>query len=94
MVVAAPIFEETFIRGFMFLGILRSKLGAAGAVFITSVAWAAMHLQYDAFGMGTIFALGIVLGLARWKTGSLYPSLAAHAAVNLIAVLQIVLLVE
>ena len=62
VVLFAPFFEEAFFRGFLFAGLARSRIGAAGAILITSLVWAAMHLQYDIIGMATIVILGIVLG--------------------------------
>ncbi len=91
IVIAAPIFEEVFFRGFMFRGIEASALGNGGAILITAFTWAAMHIQYDAYGLATVFVLGILLGLARAVTGSLYLTTAMHAVTNLIATIEITL---
>ncbi len=91
MIFAGPIFEEVFFRGFMFRGIEASALGNGGAILITAFTWAAMHTQYDAYGLATIFVLGILLGLARAVTGSLYLTTAMHAVTNLIATIEIYL---
>ena len=93
IVLLGPIFEEVFFRGFMFAGLARSRLGGAGAVMVTALAWAAIHLQYDLYGMATVFAIGLLLGWARLRTGSLYLTIALHAAFNLVATLELVLLV-
>lgn len=85
IVVAGPVFEEVFYRGFMFRGIQASALGNGGAIVITSAVWAVTHVQYDAYLMATIFVLGILLGAARAVTGSLYLVTAMHMATNLIA---------
>ncbi len=89
MIFAAPIFEEVFFRGFMFRGIQASGLGNPGAIGITAFTWAAMHTQYDAYGLATIFVLGILFGLARAVTGSLYLTTAMHMATNAIATIEI-----
>ncbi|MCH6577752.1 MAG: CPBP family intramembrane metalloprotease [Proteobacteria bacterium] len=89
IVIAAPIFEEVFFRGFMFRGIQASGLGNGGAILITASTWAAMHAQYDAYGLATILVVGIFLGLARAVTGSLYLTTAMHMATNLIATIEI-----
>ena len=60
-VIAGPLFEEVFFRGFLLEGFRSSFLGPIGAVILTSAAWAAIHLQYDAYGISTIFVLGCVL---------------------------------
>ncbi len=82
LVLAAPLFEETFFRGFLFKGIQSSWLGTYGAVILTSLVWASIHLQYNFFYMGQIFAVGILLGIARHKTQSLYTPLMMHALMN------------
>ena len=89
IVFAGPIFEEVFFRGFMFRGIEASALGNGGAILITAFTWAAMHTQYDAYGLATIFVLGLLLGFARAVTGSLYLTTAMHAVTNVIATIEI-----
>ncbi len=89
VIIAGPIFEEVFFRGFMFRGIEASGLGNGGAILITAFTWAAIHTQYDGYLLATIFVLGILLGLARAVTGSLYLTTAMHAATNAIATIEI-----
>lgn len=84
-VIAAPLFEETFFRGFLFKGFEATIMGPACAVIVTSALWAGIHLQYDLYGIGTIFFLGLIFGAARVFTRSLYLPLAMHAVTNLIA---------
>ena len=50
LVVGAPVGEELLFRGFAFRG-LAASLGPAGAIFLTSFAWALIHVQYDLFGI-------------------------------------------
>jgi uncharacterized protein len=92
LVVAAPLFEETFFRGFLFTGLAASAAGPTGAIVITSASWAAIHLQYDFYGIATLFVVGVAFGLARLRTGSLYVPLALHAMTNLIAAAQAALI--
>jgi len=87
---AAPLTEETLFRGFLFPGILHSKLGATGAVTLTSLIWALIHLQYDAYGVATVFVTGLLLGLARLFTGSLYLTMFLHFLMNFIASVETV----
>jgi membrane protease YdiL (CAAX protease family) len=89
VLVAGPVFEEVFFRGFMFCGIQTSRLGNAGAVMVTSLAWAGLHLQYDWRYMFVVFALGLMLGIARLRTGSVYTTIAMHSTGNLIAMLLV-----
>ena len=92
IVIMAPVFEEVFFRGFMFAGLDGSRLGGLGAVVLTALAWAAIHLQYDLYGIATIFVLGLLLGAVRLKTGSVLLTIGLHATINLIASLELVLL--
>jgi len=88
LVVAAPITEEFFFRGFMFKGLQHSKLGNIGAIVFTSFVWSIVHLQYNAYEVGSIFLIGLLLGWARVKTGSVLLTIAMHMMVNLIATLE------
>jgi uncharacterized protein len=89
LLVQAPVFEEVFFRGFMFRGIEQSRLGGIGAIVITSLAWTLMHAQYDAFILTWVFALGMVMGIARWKSGCVCLAMAMHAFANLIALIGV-----
>jgi len=91
LVVVAPLSEEIFFRGFLFRGIEHSRLGTVGAVVITSLAWAVLHYQYDAYGMASIFAGGLLLGFARLKSNSIYPPVVMHALQNAIATFEVVI---
>lgn len=89
LVVAAPAFEESFFRGFMLRGLRGSRLGATGSVLATSAVWTALHVQYDAYFQAILFLGGILLGVARLRSRSLYPPLAMHATMNLLATLEV-----
>lgn len=84
-VIAAPLYEEIFFRGFLFRGIENSRVGPIGAVIITSLAWSALHVQYDLFIIAGIFVGGLILGWARIKTNSIYIPIAMHVIQNLLA---------
>ncbi len=90
-VVVAPVAEETFFRGFFFKGVEHSRLGPVGAIVLTSVVWAFMHTQYDLYDTAVILLGGLLLGYARWRSGSLYVPLAMHVLQNLLATIEIVL---
>jgi len=85
LLVAAPLFEELFFRGFLIKGLSASALRWYGAVIISSVMWAAIHIQYDLYGMGTILLLGFILGTARIKSGSIILTMLSHSFTNLVA---------
>lgn len=86
VVIFAPIFEEGFFRGFLFAGLEQSRIGPIGAIVLTAVSWAFLHLQYDIFGMMTILVLGLIFGVVRLKTRSLWSTIMLHSLWNLIAI--------
>jgi membrane protease YdiL (CAAX protease family) len=85
----APLSEEIFFRGFLFKGLEASPVGAAGAILLTAMGWAVIHLQYELFDILFIFLLGILLGVARWWSGSIVPPLLMHMLQNLVATVQV-----
>lgn len=70
--------EEASIRGVL-LPSLHTRLGVLLAIGLSTVLFALMH---DAYRMPFTFAVGLALGALRMRTGSLLPSLLAHAALN------------
>jgi membrane protease YdiL (CAAX protease family) len=87
VVIFAPVFEEAFFRGFLFVGLERSRIGVVGTILFTSLVWAALHMQYDLVGMATIVIMGIVLGVIRHRTRSLWPTIIFHSLWNFVALL-------
>jgi membrane protease YdiL (CAAX protease family) len=85
VVVAAPLSEEIFFRGFLFRGLEASFLRPVGTIFVTAGLWAALHVQYDAYDIASIFAMGLLFGAARRDTGSLLLPIGLHMFVNLLA---------
>jgi membrane protease YdiL (CAAX protease family) len=88
IIVAAPIFEEVFFRGFLFKGLVTSPLGTIGTIVFTSALWAAIHSQYGYIDLSIVFFLGILLGYARFKSNSILVPIAMHSFVNLLATIQ------
>jgi membrane protease YdiL (CAAX protease family) len=83
IVVFGPIFEETLFRGFLFVGLKQSVLGIAGTIVLTGLVFALMHAaQYGAGVIAEIFIMGLIFGVVRWKTGSLWSSILLHALWN------------
>jgi membrane protease YdiL (CAAX protease family) len=93
VVIAAPISEEFFFRGFLFEGLHRSRMRAGGAIVLTSVVWTVIHQQYDNWQLLWIFTAGILLGIVRVKTGSLLLCISLHAMMNLIATVEAIIYV-
>ena len=71
--------EELFFRGFIQRRLLR-RWPPALAIGVTSVLFALVHLDPTC----VVFALplGVWLGVIAWRTGSIWPAVACHAAVN------------
>jgi len=95
----APLAEEVLFRGFMMRGLLASRCGSIGAVLLPALLWGVLHYDPDGtlgYPAGPLLAyvgsFGILLGLARIHTGSLYAPLAMHACCNLAALAQAYLL--
>ena len=94
IVIVAPIFEEIFFRGFLFQGIRYSRLGPIGAIGMTSFFWAIIHLQYGIYGIATVFALGLLFGIARLKTDSIHLLMVMHSLTSLVATMETALYVH
>ena len=63
---------------------LRASLGAAGAIAVSSLLFA---LSHDFYRMPFTFVVGVGLGVLRVRSGSLTPSVCAHASLNTITFL-------
>ena len=70
--------EETFFRGLMLSGLRR--WGPVAAIGITALLFGLLHGSIYRF-LPT-FLLGLVLGYAVWRSGSLYCSILIHALSN------------
>ena len=81
-------FEETFFRGFLFRGIQQTWMGNIGAILITALLWASIHMQYDLYQIALIFVHGIVLGCVRVKSNSIVTTMFLHAMMNLVATVE------
>ncbi len=85
VVIAAPLFEEIFFRGFLYAGWRNSPLRWVGTAILTAALWTIIHRQYGWFELSWIFVLGILLALAREWSRSLWIPIAIHAFNNLLA---------
>ena len=94
IVIAAPLAEEITFRGFLYRGWSQTRLGVKGTIVLTSLVWAAMHVQYDWLGMAQIFLLGLLFGWLRWASGSTTLTIVLHIATNAASTLQTAIKVE
>jgi len=86
----APVVEEFFFRGFMQPAIIK-RLGVIGGIVVTALIFGISHTQYLNYGAAlfSVTAIGLILGIARYKTGSVMPGIFAHFFNNFLAVLFI-----
>jgi hypothetical protein len=85
--VLAPVQEELFFRGFLYRG-LSGSIGPWPTIALTSAVWSVVHLQYDWFFIGEIFALGMVFGWLRLKSNSTILTILLHGGLNTLALLN------
>lgn len=88
LIIAAPVLEELFFRGFLFSGLQRSRLGITGTIAVTAGIWAIIHVHYEIWDILWIGIMGILFGIARVRTGSVYTTMALHMSLNLIATIE------
>ncbi len=85
----APLFEELLFRGFM-QPLFSRTLGVAAGIFLTAVLFGLLHsIQYKyvwQYVAGVTF-VGIVLGIVRYRTGSIMTTTIMHACYNSVAAL-------
>jgi membrane protease YdiL (CAAX protease family) len=86
IVLAAPLSEEIFFRGFIFGG-LRRRLSFPVAGLISACIFGVFHYTGpDSVGVLPLLAvLGLILAWVYEETGSIYPTMAIHALNNAIA---------
>jgi membrane protease YdiL (CAAX protease family) len=90
-IVFAPAIEETLFRGFLFEGFRRSRMGVILTVVLLALVWTSLHFDYDLFTLAGVFVGGILLGIARQKTNSLWVPISMHVFGNLVATVEIAL---
>ncbi|PYM94804.1 MAG: hypothetical protein DME04_06560 [Candidatus Rokuibacteriota bacterium] len=88
-VVLTPVFEEIVFRGLVFAA-FRRRFGVPVAALLSAGIFAIAH-GYGLLGFGAVFWSGLLWAWAYERTGSLLPSIAAHAADNLMASLSVLL---
>jgi membrane protease YdiL (CAAX protease family) len=85
----AGLAEEFLYRGFVFAVFVRVFANSAVAVpmaVILSSSWFGVgHLYQGKRGVITTFIVGILFSLVRVGSGSLIPTMAAHAGIDLMA---------
>ena len=59
-------------------------------MLIISLIWSMLHVQYDWFGTAQVFAIGVLFGFVRWRTGSTTLAILMHVLLNLESVVETV----
>ncbi|MFP3895302.1 MAG: CPBP family intramembrane glutamic endopeptidase [Anaerolineales bacterium] len=80
--VIAPLTEEIFFRGFVYAG-LRSRWGTVWGMVVSSLLFALIHLSPSV--ILPIFLMGMVLAFVYTYSGSLWPTIFLHGAINAMA---------
>ena len=83
VVLVAPLVEEIVFRGIV-LASLRERWGDRAAILVSSLVFAALHLNL--FSFLPIFAVALVLGSLFVRSRSLWVNIACHSAFNGIGV--------
>jgi len=86
--ILGPIAEETAFRGLLMSFLNRTRLRIYGAIFVSAALWSCMHFQYSPVLLALIFVDGVVLGIARHITRSIYVPIAMHIMGNLFSIYQ------
>ncbi len=79
----APVCEEAAFRGYLQRTLARA-VGPARAIAVAAVLFALRHV--DPVRFPALVFLGVLFGWLAWRSGSLWPAVAAHAANNACAV--------
>ncbi len=87
----APVVEEIFFRGFMQPALVKN-FGIAGGIAVTAVVFGLSHAQYldHTIALAAVTSIGLILGIAKEKTGSVMPCIVAHLLNNLYAALSVI----
>ncbi len=91
IIVAAPAGEELLFRGFLFRGFIHEPRDALPAIILIALIWAMLHVQYDSFGTVLVFAIGVLFGFVRWRTGSTTLVILLHMLLNLESMVETVI---
>jgi membrane protease YdiL (CAAX protease family) len=82
--VIAPLCEEVYFRGFLYPA-FRKSFGVVVGIFLSSVVFAAAHL--DLYSFFPIMIIGWILAFMYEKTKSIFPVIFLHSIYNLTLIL-------
>jgi membrane protease YdiL (CAAX protease family) len=90
LIVVAPVGEELLFRGFLFRGFVHEPRDALPAILAIALIWSLLHVQYDWFGAGLVFVIGVLLGYVRLYSGSTTLVIVLHMLLNLESLVETV----
>jgi tetratricopeptide (TPR) repeat protein/membrane protease YdiL (CAAX protease family) len=90
-VVVVPAGEELVFRGFVFRGLEGSRIGAVGAVIVTTLFWTALHLDRGVRALLFTAIFGLLFGWLRVRSQSTLLTWLLHAITNLTVVVAVAL---
>jgi membrane protease YdiL (CAAX protease family) len=85
-VVVAPPTEELFFRGFV-LPSMAKAMPVWAAIAASAILFGVAHADLGSFL--PLVVIGLVLGVLRWRTSSLWPGILFHALNNFIAAVAV-----
>jgi membrane protease YdiL (CAAX protease family) len=77
----APVVEELAFRGLIFAGLRKHGFGPVVTITLSALVFALFHLEPARILV--VGGVGLVLGVLRWRTGSLGAGIVAHCVNNL-----------
>ncbi len=86
VVILGPVVEEILVRGLLY-GALERRLPTGGTIIVTSLVFALYHFQMVFFI--PLFGVGVLLGWARAKTGSIGLPILIHVLNNGLSLLLV-----
>ena len=86
--ILGPVAEEVIARGTAFNVLRRKRIGPYGAILLIAIVWALLHLRYDPGTIALIAMDGVIFGLARHQSGSLWVPIAMHVSGNIFSIGQ------
>lgn len=90
VVIGAPIAEEIAFRGMIFTSLAKFKMWPILTVIMSAAIFALFHGEPVRFPL--LFGIGLVLGLARWHTGSVTTAIVAHMVNNAVGGIGLLML--
>jgi membrane protease YdiL (CAAX protease family) len=79
--IAVPIFEEMLFRGWLY-GRIDSLWGPTVAIISTSILFTLVHMQYSASTLLVLFVFSLILGMSRYRSGSIWVPIILHCMNN------------